>query len=102
MNLEKAWRPACRVHLSGQVTLEGPDGRVGPSGFPGRQGREVFAFLVLRRGAPVARSELAFALWGDRLPTAWDSALNALVSTVRSRLSKTGLDGAAALRSVDN
>ena len=65
----------------------------------GRQGRELLCFLALRRDTPVHREEVAGALWGDRPPRAWDSALHALVSKLRRALSRLDLPAADVLRS---
>ena len=93
------WRVMLRIYLSGQVAVETPMGRAVAVDFPGRQGREAFAFLVMRRGMPVSRSELAGALWDESPPAATDSALNSIVSKLRRLLSDVGADGAGTLRS---
>jgi SARP family transcriptional regulator, regulator of embCAB operon len=64
---------------------------------PGRQGRLLFAYLVLAHGRAVPREELADLLWGDALPATWDKALTVLVSKLRGLLSDVGVDGASAL-----
>lgn len=79
------------------MTIEGPDALVGPSQFPGRQGRHAFAFLVCERLRPVSREEMVEVLWGRDPPRAWDSALSAIVSKLRMVLSRAGLDGSVAL-----
>src|SRR4051794_28457242 len=53
--------------------------------FPGRQGRLVFAALVLEAG-PVDRNELAEILWPNRLPSSWTRDLSAVISKLRSLL----------------
>lgn len=88
-----------RIYLSGQLGLESTDGRVEPADFPGQQGREVFAFLVMAGGMPVTRTELAGAVWGDSRPPSADAALNSIVSKLRRLLGRVGLDGATTLRS---
>lgn len=65
------------------------------SEIPGRQGRLLFAYLLLNRRRSVLRDELAHALWGDQLPAAPDSALSALVSKLRRLLP---LEGRSELR----
>ena len=50
------------------------------------QVRLVLAMIVLRRGIPVSRDELAEALWPVRPPTSWPSALRLVVSKVRRAL----------------
>jgi DNA-binding SARP family transcriptional activator len=56
------------------------------SAFPARQGRRLWAYLVLHRRLPVGREDLAAAVWGDNIPDGWDPALNALISRLRSML----------------
>ena len=87
-----------RVYLSGQVALEATDGRVEARDFPGLQGREVFAFLVISGGMPVARSDLVAAVWPTQPPPSVDTALNSIVSKLRRLLSQVGLDGPRTLR----
>ncbi len=53
---------------------------------PGRQGRRLWVYLTLRRRGPVGRDELAEAIWGDDVPDAWDTTLNALASRLRRAL----------------
>jgi DNA-binding SARP family transcriptional activator len=55
---------------------------------PARQGRALFAYFLCHRQRPVPRAELAEALWPDELPAAWETALNALVSKLRSVLKR--------------
>lgn len=50
---------------------------------PGRQGRRLWVYLVLHRHGPVGREDLAEAIWGDDIPDAWDTTLNALASRLR-------------------
>ena len=64
---------------------------------PGRQGRLVFAYLVTERSRAVSRDELAECLWPRSLPAAFDVALSAVVSKVRSACADVGL-GRSAVR----
>lgn len=89
--------PILRIHLSGRMTIEAGETVFGPGDFPGQQGRAAFAYLVGERGRPVARSAVADALWPADQPPAWNAALSAIMSKLRSMLTQTGLDGAAAL-----
>jgi DNA-binding SARP family transcriptional activator len=84
------------MYLVGRVMLESPGCLIEPSDFPGRQGRLAFVYLAAspRR---VERDQLAEVLWGDDLPEAWHTALNAIVSKLRRILDRAGLDGARAL-----
>jgi DNA-binding SARP family transcriptional activator len=51
-----------------------------------RQGRRLWAFLVLHRRRPAGRSDVAAAVWGDAMPDTWDDALSVLVSRLRRSL----------------
>jgi DNA-binding SARP family transcriptional activator len=76
------------------------DGRLfDQAAFPGQQGRVAFAFLAGERSRPVGRSELTDALWPTEAPPSCETALNAIVSKLRSLLGRAGLDGSAALAS---
>lgn len=88
-----------RIHLSGAISVEGDGMVLRPPDFPGQQGRAVFAFMVGSRGNPVARSELSEAVWPRERPQAWETAISAIVSKLRSLLGRVGLDGGDALRS---
>lgn len=90
-----------RIHLSGRLTIDADGIRLGPNDFPGQQARVAFAVLVGERSDPVARVALADALWPERVPPAWDTALSSIVSKLRSLLGRVGLDGAAALSTRD-
>lgn len=71
-----------RIQLCGRITAE-LDGARAEDALPGRQGRLLFAFLVLNRRRPVPRDELVEALWPGELPAAPESALAALLSKLR-------------------
>jgi DNA-binding SARP family transcriptional activator len=75
-----------RVRVCGRLSLELGAVVVREGDLPARQGRRLWAFLVLRRRLPVPRDEMAEAVWGDDTPDAWDVALNALVSRLRAAL----------------
>jgi DNA-binding SARP family transcriptional activator len=87
------------VYLAGRVALEASEQLIGPDQFPGQQGRVAFAYLTVERGRPVTRAELAEVLWPARLPPAWESALSAIVSKLRSLVAKPELGGASELMS---
>ena len=69
------------------------DGRL-----PGRQGRLLFAYLVLNRHRTASRDDLVQAIWAEQLPAAAESGLNALVSKLRKVLGPGALDRRAGLR----
>lgn len=86
-----------RIQLCGRLVVD-LEGRRVEDALPGRQGRLLFAYLVLGRLRPVPRDELADALWPRELPTAKDSALSALLSKLRRALGSDLLEGRSALR----
>jgi SARP family transcriptional regulator, regulator of embCAB operon len=86
-----------RIQLCGRLAVE-VDGRRIEHELPGRQGRLLFAFLVLHRLRPVRRDELIDALWPRTPPAAADTALRALISKLRRLLPTNMLDGRADLR----
>jgi DNA-binding SARP family transcriptional activator len=65
---------------------------------PGRQGRLLFAYLVLNRHRLTSRDELAGALWPDERPTALEAGLNALISKLRKILGPEIVDGRSSVR----
>ena len=73
-----------RVYLAGRVAVEASARIIGPDEFPGQQGRVAFAYLAVERGRPVTVDELAAALWPEEQPAAWESALRAIISKLRS------------------
>jgi DNA-binding SARP family transcriptional activator len=58
---------------------------------PGRQGPVALVYLALERARPVPIDELADAVWGEGVPRAWETALSAIVSKLRSALGEFGL-----------
>lgn len=86
-----------RVQLCGPVVVEF-DGRRWESALRGRQGRLLFAYLVLNRHRTCGRQELSQALWGEDLPPAAEAGLNAVVSKLRKSLWPGAVQGRASLR----
>ena len=86
-----------RIQLCGRFVLE-LDGRRIEARLPSRQGRLLFAYLVLNRDAAVPRDELVEALWPYATPAAAPSALTVLVSKVRTSLGPELLTGRSELR----
>lgn len=83
-----------RVQLCGRIALTWHGERV-ESLLPARQGRLLFAYLVVHRARAIRRDELIDALWGDGAPAAADGTLRSLLSRLRRVL------GAEALPSGD-
>lgn len=89
---------SARVFLTGRMGVEGPGGAVWEHELAGNQARLVLAVLVHER-RPIEREMLADIVWDGRLPQAWSTSLNAIVSKLRRQLDRTGLDGKSVLRS---
>jgi DNA-binding SARP family transcriptional activator len=81
------------VYLAGGIALQGENGvTVSERSFAGRQARLLFVRLAaIHEAAP--HVELADDLWGPDWPPAWDVALRALVSKLRSMLARVGAGG---------
>src|SRR3954469_6096664 len=85
------------IRLCGPMAVE----RGGPpvaSALPGRQGRLLFAYLVLNRDRDCGRAELIDLLWPERPPAAAETALRALLSKLRKALGEGALAGRSELR----
>lgn len=89
--------PTVRIQLCGTLAVE-LDGERIDRDLPGRQGRLLFAYLVLHRLRAVRRDELIDALWPRTPPAAADTALRALISKLRRLLPAGMLDGRTELR----
>ena len=87
------------IRLCGPVGLD-QDGQSRAAALPGRQGRLLFAYLVLNRDRDCGRAELIDLLWPERPPAAADSALSALLSKLRRALGDGALAGRSELRVV--
>jgi DNA-binding SARP family transcriptional activator len=86
-----------RIQLCGRLAARVAGRRIDHE-LPGRQGRLLFAFLVVNRDRVAGRDELADALWPEGLPSAPDLALSALLSKLRRLLPEGALEGRSALR----
>jgi DNA-binding SARP family transcriptional activator len=85
---------ALRIQICGRLAIQRGDLIVPESALAARQGRRLWAFLVLNRAQPIGRIDLADALWGDDAPDAWDAVLSGVVSRLRTALRPIGgLDG---------
>jgi DNA-binding SARP family transcriptional activator len=85
--------PATRIDLCGQLALE-LLGERREGQLRGRQGRMLFAFLVLNRRRPVRRDELVEALWADDggAPPS-EAALAPLLSRLRRAIAPGTVEG---------
>src|SRR5437899_4230788 len=82
--------PRLRVWLAGGIALRAADGTtVDESEFAGRQGRLLFVRLAAIH-EPARQADLADLLWDVDWPGAWQVALRAHASKIRSRLESVG------------
>jgi DNA-binding SARP family transcriptional activator len=80
------------VQLCGRFVVELHGSRV-EQRLPSRQGRLLFAYLVLQRPRAVGRHELIDAIWGGAAPADHASALTVLLSKLRSAVGADILAG---------
>jgi SARP family transcriptional regulator, regulator of embCAB operon len=78
-----------RVYLTGNVAVEDGDVLVPEKRLPARQGRLAFAVLAWERHRAISTDELADILWDGEPPNAWQSALRAIISKLRTALGKS-------------
>lgn len=85
--------PRTRIELCGRLLVE-IDGEGLQGALPGRQGRLLFAYLVMNRDRPVRRDELIEALWsGNGQPASGDALLRPPLSRLRKALGPGRLEG---------
>ena len=88
-----------RIQLCGPIAVEVGGERV-DSEIPGRQGRLLFALLVLNRHRVMPRSEVVDVLWTPGGPDDAEAALSVLLSRLRRALPMGRLDGRGTVRLV--
>jgi SARP family transcriptional regulator, regulator of embCAB operon len=86
-----------RIQICGPLVFE-CDGQRLDALLPGRQGRLLFAYLVVNRHRLVPRDELAEALWREPDPAAIDARLNPLLSKLRRAFGAGTVEGRSTLR----
>lgn len=89
--------PRTRIQLCGRFVARVAGRRI-EDDLPGRQGRLLFAYLVVNRDRLATRDELADALWPAGLPSAPESALSALLSKLRRLLPDGAMVGREQIR----
>jgi DNA-binding SARP family transcriptional activator len=85
------------IQLCGRFIAE-VDGERIEARLPGRQGRLLFAYLVLNRERAVSRHELIEAVWPGELPRDPGDAVAAVISKIRAALPGEYLDGRGLLQ----
>jgi DNA-binding SARP family transcriptional activator/KaiC/GvpD/RAD55 family RecA-like ATPase len=91
--------PPARIALAGTLRAE-IGGRDVAGELPGRQGRALFAFLVLHRHRPVSRGELIGVLWPREPPEAPEAGLSTVLARARRALGEGVVQGRAELQIV--
>src|SRR3954454_14182294 len=85
--------PGTRIELCGRLLVE-IDGEGLHGALPGRQGRLLFAYLVLNRDRPVRRDELVDALWSENgQPESAEALVRPPLSRLRKALGPGRLEG---------
>src|SRR3954463_16031998 len=88
------------IRLCGRLTVQIEGERI-ERALSGRQGRLLFAYLVLNRKRPVRRDELIEALWAEEGPPAGgDGLLAPPLSRLRKALGSERLEGRSELQLV--
>jgi DNA-binding SARP family transcriptional activator len=87
------------IQLCGRYVAELDGARI-ESRLPGKQGRLLFAYLVLNRDRAVSRDGLVEAVWPGELPRDPQDALAAVISKMRAALPDGWLDGRSRLQLV--
>jgi len=88
-----------RIQVCGRLVAR-IDGERYEQQLPSRQGRLLFAYLVVHRHRPVHRDELVEAIWGEQAPGNPESALAAVISRVRRTVGAGRLPGHGEVRLV--
>jgi DNA-binding SARP family transcriptional activator len=86
-----------RIQICGSLAIE-RDGQRLDALLPARQGRLLFAYLVVNRHRQVPRDELAEALWREPDPGAVDTRLNPVLSKLRRVFGGDAVQGRSSLR----
>jgi DNA-binding SARP family transcriptional activator len=86
-----------RIQICGSLAIE-RDGQRLDGLLPGRQGRLLFAYLVVNRHREASRDELAQALWREPDPSAVDTRLNPLLSKLRRVFGTGAVQGRSTVR----
>jgi DNA-binding SARP family transcriptional activator len=89
--------PQTYVQLCGRFVVELHGSRV-EQRLPSRQGRTLFAYLVLQRPRVAGRDELIEALWAGAAPRNHAQALTVLLSKLRGAVGPGVLDGRGSVR----
>lgn len=85
------------VQLLGDVAVRHGHRDVNQAALGRRSAAVVLARLALADGVPVARDDLARAVWGATPPSTWQASLRNVIASLRAAFDGAGLDGTALL-----
>lgn len=86
-----------RIQVCGPLVIECNGQRLDGQ-IPGRQGRLLFAYLLVNRHRLVPREELAEALWREPDPAVVDARINPLLSKLRRVFGTDAIEGRSTVR----
>jgi DNA-binding SARP family transcriptional activator len=86
-----------RIQVCGPLSIERGGEQLEPY-LPGRQGRQLFTYLVINRHRSMPREELAEALWKEPDPAATDARLSPLLSKLRRVCGARAIEGRSTIR----
>lgn len=84
-----------RVYVCGRTCIDGGAVFFDEGDFPGRQGRLAWTYLILERHRTVTRDEMVEVIWGDDAPDGCDRALSAILSKLRSLMTRAKMENCA-------
>lgn len=95
----RAAEQGLRIQLCGSFAVELAGQRLDPK-IPGKQGKLLFAYLVINDDRPIARDELVEAVWGGE--AVGPDVLNPVISKLRKALGPDRIQGRAEIRFVSD
>ena len=79
-------RGVVAVRLFGAIEVRVNSQRLGPRDFGGVKPKQLLEALLVQRGRPLAKDQLAEMIWGEALPRKVAATIESYVSLLRSRL----------------
>ena len=87
------------IRMFGPIEVEYQGRRIGPTGFGGLKAKQILEILLLRRGHPVTKEQLAEELWTEEeRPVNVPATLETYVSVLRRSLDPDGCAGRTLIR----
>jgi DNA-binding SARP family transcriptional activator len=79
-------QPSVHFFLFGSIEVRTATRRLGVSNFPSRKAKQVAELIVCAAGRAVSKDQLIESVWGDKLPRNPSSAMDHIISMLRSTL----------------